>query len=155
LKFRIATAVAVAAAGLAVLASPAMASGSPATPAHRIAAAAASACGNPNNICLGHGFLPVGVRFVTAKADLVFQNDGNLVDYDERGRARWASNTYLRGTEAIFQNDGNLVVYVASGRLWASGTFGHPNDYLVIQGDGNVVIYDPGDRVLWATHTNH
>jgi hypothetical protein len=154
-RIRITAAVVFALASLVVLASPAMASAPPATPVHRIALGV-PACQDPNNICLGHGTFPMGVFFLTAKARFVFQGDGNLVDYDENGRARWASFTDGRGAICVFQNDGNLVVYNSAGNpLWNSVTNGHPNDYLVVQGDGNVVIYDPGDHPIWATNTNH
>lgn len=90
------------------------------------------------------------------RATFIFQSDGNLVDYDEYGHARWASNTVGRGAYYVpLQNDGNSVIYDANGNpVWASNTAGHPNDYLVCQNDGNVVIYD-GSTPLWATGTQH
>lgn len=93
----------------------------------------------------------------TPKALFIFQADGNLVVYDERGRARWASHTEGRGGLVQFQdNDGNLVVYPPGGgrALWASNTCCRPNAFLAVQTDGNVVIYD-GGRAIWATHTEH
>jgi hypothetical protein len=154
LKLRITSALAFAVAGMALLASSATAS----TAAGSAVPAGLPACGDPANTCVGHRVLPMGAHFSAPdrKATLVFQFDGNLVDYDEHGRARWASNTIHRGSRCVFQTDGNLVVYAADGRpVWASNTAGHARDYLVVQGDGNIVIYDPGDRVLWATHTQH
>ena len=89
------------------------------------------------------------------KSALLWQADGNLVDYDEVGHARWASNTEGRGVE-FFRYNGNYVVADNGGYpRWASNTAGHPHDWLVCQEDGNVVIYDPGPVALWATGTQH
>jgi hypothetical protein len=75
---------------------------------------------------------------------LTYQNDGNLVLYDDVARIPlWASNT--GGTsagQAALQGDGNLVVYDAQlvGR-WGSGTAGNPNAHVSLQNDGNLVVY--------------
>ncbi|MEY9891596.1 hypothetical protein ABIA35_005928 [Catenulispora sp. MAP12-49] len=92
----------------------------------------------------------------SGKATFVWQSDGNLVDYDETGVARWASNTAGRGASYVpLQTDGNSVIYDAAGNpIWTSDTAGHPNDYLICQDDGNVVITD-GSTPLWATMTQH
>lgn len=40
------------------------------------------------------------------------QTDGNLVVYDDAGKARWATKTgSKRGAMLFVQNDGNVVVY--------------------------------------------
>lgn len=118
------------------------------------------------DLVIPKGQLPVNqpYRDGSGKATLIFQGDGNLVDYDETDRARWAAGTDAgeqwgdQGRSCIFQADGNLVVYDdtngAGSALWASGTNGHPDDILVVQDDGNVVIYD-GSYAIWATGTNH
>ena len=63
-----------------------------------------------------------------ANKRFVMQTDGNLVMYDERGRALTASNTAI---------DGAL-----------------PAGYQVsFQADCNVVIYSDFDRVVWASNT--
>jgi len=160
MRFRITMAIAFAVVGLAALASPAAAAGtSPTMPTTAVSQvtsnALPSACGM--SLCLGHGFFVVGNDYHAPdfKAQFIFQNDGNLVDYDENALPRWASHTANRGFECIFQNDGNLVVYNSIGQpLWASRTNGHPNDVLAIQNDGNVVIYN-GNTPIWATHTRH
>lgn len=87
------------------------------------------------------------------------QADGNLVDYDENGGARWASNTAGNpGAAAYFQSDGNLVLYRSDGSvLWASNTYSSDpvsSNYLCTQGDGNVVIYK-WPRAVFATNTTH
>ncbi|MBB5121352.1 lectin [Streptomyces eurocidicus] len=88
-------------------------------------------------------------------ATLVMQSDGNLVVYDEFGRARWASRTVGQGWTAQFQTDGNFVVYTRNGRaVWDSKTAGHPGSRLAVQDDGNVVIYD-GSQAIWSTGTAH
>ncbi|MBT2385481.1 hypothetical protein [Streptomyces sp. ISL-11] len=88
-------------------------------------------------------------------ARLVMQSDGNLVIYDEFGRARWASHTVGQGWTAQFQTDGNFVVYTRSGRaVWNSRTAGHPGSRLAVQDDGNVVIYD-GSQAIWSSGTAH
>jgi hypothetical protein len=92
----------------------------------------------------------------TRKAQFRMQGDGNLVVYDERNRARWASNTVGRGAYALFQQDGNLVVYNGGdGAAWASNTCCWTNNYLSVQDDGNVVVYTSFGFPLWATGTNH
>lgn len=90
------------------------------------------------------------------KAKLYFQPDGNLVVYDEFGRARWSSHTVSRGNKTLFQSDGNFVVYDGSGHpTWTSNTCCWSGNKLDIQTDGNVVIYNPFFFPLWSTNTNH
>ncbi|WP_053161009.1 hypothetical protein [Streptomyces caatingaensis] len=96
-----------------------------------------------------------GQSWSSDTATLVMQTDGNLVVYDEFGRARWSSNTVNKGWRAVFQADGNFVVYTASGKaVWDSKTAGHPGSRLAVQDDGNVVIYD-GSQAIWNTRTAH
>jgi hypothetical protein len=97
------------------------------------------------------------------KSKLIMQTDGNLVLYDETGRARWAANwtrpnVMGRGYEARFQVfDNNFVVYSDHNNpLWASNTWrGERGGWLAVQADGNVVVYDPDLIPLWATNTAH
>jgi hypothetical protein len=95
----------------------------------------------------------------TGAANLIFQSDGNLVDYDENKVPRWASQTGpgKNADRCIFRDDGNLVVYPNnSGQpLWESGTQGHSGASMIVQGDGNIVIYDNTNEVIWSTHTDH
>jgi hypothetical protein len=116
--------------------------------------------GNPDRIpalILTYGTTVPSSNF---RAKLKFQVDGNLVVYDERNLARWASHTVGLGHYTAFQQDGNLVVYNV-GRdgsqraVWASNTCCRWGSYLSVQDDGNVVVYDSGNHALWATHTNH
>jgi hypothetical protein len=56
---------------------------------------------------------------------LVFQDDGNLVVYDNQNRALWASGTNGQAaSQCIMQTDGNLVIYGYYNAIWASGTNG-------------------------------
>ncbi|MEU2335558.1 protein kinase [Streptomyces sp. NPDC013172] len=99
--------------------------------------------------------LATGASVGTGARTLVMQEDGNLVIYDQDGKARWAAMTSGEGNSARFQPDGNLVVYNSEGQaLWASRTDGHQGAVLVFQADGNVLIKS-GDTVLWAAGTEN
>jgi hypothetical protein len=52
--------------------------------------------------------------------------------------------------ELIMQNDGNLVVYDAGRPIWSSGTFGHPGARLRVRDDGALVIYDESKPIWTA-----
>jgi surface antigen len=85
---------------------------------------------------------------------LAMQDDGNLVLYNDFGRALWASHTegnpgaYL----ATQSSDGNVVIYSSSGQaLWNAGTQGNPGDALQLQDDGNIVVYSAGGQAVWST----
>ncbi|AGA28044.1 S8 family serine peptidase [Singulisphaera acidiphila] len=85
---------------------------------------------------------------------LIFQADGNLVEYGPNG-AIWASNTGgLPGTEAILQSDGNLVIYSGSTPVWSTNTGGNPGAYLAVQDDGRVGIFHPATNALLWTSNN-
>ncbi|MDQ0585086.1 protein kinase domain-containing protein [Streptomyces rishiriensis] len=97
--------------------------------------------------------LATGESTAAGARSLVMQQDGNLVIYDQDGKARWASRTSGEGNSARFQADGNLVVYTSGGQpVWASRTTGRQGTVLVFQADGDVVIKS-GDTVLWAAGT--
>ena len=82
---------------------------------------------------------------------LVFQSDGNLVEYASGGRPVWASGTAARGGRLIAQPDGNLVIYNASGGpVWATGTGSTVRVRLVLQDDGNLVLYRSGSA-MWSS----
>jgi len=97
----------------------------------------------------GTHFIP-GDFVQTGRSLLIFQTDGNLVLYDDLGRARWASGTHRRGQEAIFQKDGNLVVYVRRGDPFASRTCCHAGLEFRILGLGFIAIQGSGNgTILW------
>jgi hypothetical protein len=87
---------------------------------------------------------------------LVMQGDGNLVLYDNKGKAIWATGTNGSGAVVCdMQQDGNLVLYTNSGvPVWASNTNGAPGSRLLLQDDRNLVIYHPNGRAIWASGTN-
>ena len=91
------------------------------------------------------------------KAKLIMQKDGNLVLYDENGRARWDTGTWnFPHAYARFQPDGNFVVYAQSGMaIVATNTCCHSGWNLHVQEDGNMVIYAPTWVAKWATNTKH
>ena len=74
---------------------------------------------------------------------LIYQDDGNLVLYDQRsGAVKWASNTDgATAGRAALQRDGRFVVYDAEGTpRWTSGSGPGRGAVLVLQDDGNVVV---------------
>ncbi len=87
---------------------------------------------------------------------LIWQTDGNLVIYDEKG-ARWASGTNSPSVSQLcWQGDGNLVIYDPAkprGVAFATGTNGS-GSFLSFQGDCNLVIYDQNSRPKWASNTD-
>lgn len=92
-----------------------------------------------------------GQFWSTNRISMVMQEDGNLVVYDENGKATWASMTFGEHHSARFQEEGNLVVYNGADRpVWASQTHGHPGAKLVLRRNGEVVVADRG-TVLWST----
>lgn len=80
---------------------------------------------------------PAGTR-------LIFQGDGNLVEYRYDGRVCWASGTNGRGgIRAIYQNDGNFVIYASvddSRPVWASNTSGDNGLNVNINAAGEVWV---------------
>jgi hypothetical protein len=86
---------------------------------------------------------------------LVMQNDGNLVLYQNEFVPVWASNTMGSGADyAIMQADGNFVLYDGSQAVWASGTSGNQGSVLGLQDDGNLVIYNGQAQAIWSSGTN-
>ncbi|MET7684029.1 protein kinase [Streptomyces sp. NPDC005423] len=99
--------------------------------------------------------LNAGDSLQTRRTRLLMQPDGNLVLYDENGKARWASDTSGDGLRALFQEDGNFVIYDAAAKpVWASDSAGHPGAVLSLLQDGNVVIRQDS-TVVWQTGTAH
>jgi len=78
----------------------------------------------------------------TDNGTLVFQSDGNLVEY-VGGAARWSSGTWGRGAQFAFQTDGNIVIYNASGapiwalswliKGWSARDLTHMNGHMLLQ----------------------
>ena len=91
------------------------------------------------------------------KANLLMQDDGNVVLYSPNG-PKWASNTNGKGVapyRLVMQDDGNLVAYDSKNApLWASNTNnkGTGPFRAVMQDDGNFVVY-AGNQPTWASDT--
>ncbi|MFT3768831.1 MAG: GH25 family lysozyme [Minicystis sp.] len=129
----------------------AFAGGKGAPPPQQIPAPPPGSCGalSPGE-ALGEG---EGRSSCDGRFTLVQQSDGNLVLYENGGKALWASGTDgTDGRIAVMQEDGNLVVYTGEGKpVWDSGTWGNPGAWLAIQDDGNLVIYT--SKAIWDTGT--
>jgi hypothetical protein len=84
---------------------------------------------------------------------LVFQTDGNLVEYDAYNRIIWSSGTANRGgAYTAMLPDGSLVIYTWAGDvLWHSGTFGNWGARLDVQDDGKLVIRRSDNTLVWAS----
>ena len=67
-----------------------------------------------------------GAQWNYPPGKLIMQTDGNLVAYDNANAAKWASNTWNKGTSPY---------------------------RLTMQNDGNVVLYDANNTATWATNT--
>lgn len=87
--------------------------------------------------------------------ELVYQSDGDLVLYEQGGRALWASNTAgVAAGEARMQADGHFCLYKpGSVYYWGTGVHGFAGGRLVVQDDRNVVVLTR-DTVAWSTRTN-
>lgn len=124
-----------------------------ARPSAETTAASASFCG----ILPPLTFLNRGDRRTSCDGRylLIHQRDGNVVLYDQtRGKPLWHTGTYGRATTVLaVQGDGNVVLYDRDRPLWSSRTHGHPGSVLAVQDDGNLVVYGPGNRAIWASHT--
>ncbi|CAL9442008.1 mannose-binding protein [Streptomyces sp. enrichment culture] len=95
--------------------------------------------------------LEVNQAWTTNRIRMVMQPDGNLVVYNEKGKATWASMTFGDNHRAIFQSDGNLVIHNGEDRpIWASKTWGDEGAEMTLRADGKVVISRHGD-VVWST----
>lgn len=83
---------------------------------------------------------------------LIYQSDGNLVLYDDKGGSKdtWANDRMGSALGyAVLQRDGNFVVYdELNNPVWASGTDGHKDCILRLRNDGILALYD-GNTVIW------
>ena len=103
------------------------------------------------NSCLGK---PSSSYTIAANGweQLVWQTDGNLVVYDEKG-PRWATGTNTPTVSGVcWQGDGNLVVYdpgKTGGVSWASGTGGRGITLKFLK-DCTLGIQDANGNLIWT-----
>lgn len=93
-------------------------------------------------------YSPNGMYYV------IFQNDGNLVVYDNAyNKATWSTGTHNKGaTRCIFQpHDGNFVVYGEGKALWDSSSYGYGATELRLSNTGELFVYnkDSGEYI-WS-----
>jgi lysophospholipase L1-like esterase len=79
------------------------------------------------NLFMGKTVLWTQPATSTPPTGLIFQGDGNLVEYGSKGTVLWQSNsTGAQGDVFFAQNDGNMVIYNQSGQpIFASNTCCH------------------------------
>lgn len=115
----------------------------------------AASCGQ-DTISTGQ-VLTRGTHLNAGAYHLEFQGDGNLVLYGANGPL-WATYA-TRATWYFVGGDGNIVGYDDSGRAqWSTNTSGTTVNRLTLQGtDGNLVAYtsDTPSIAKWATMTTN
>jgi hypothetical protein len=83
------------------------------------------------------------------------RGDGNVVVYHDGNQIAATNIYDSRSDRLTMQNDGNLVQYSQDGRAtWSSGTPGHYGAYLRVQDDCDVVIFERDGRAYWHTNTS-
>ena len=111
------------------------------------------------NILKSNYNLQPGDKLVSPNGDyyLIYQEDGNLVLYDNQKHVFWASNSNNTGKpgEALMEKNGNFVVYNADGDpVWASETDKNGSTCLVqLNDDAGFEIIKKGiiDEVLYSS----
>lgn len=90
----------------------------------------------------------------SGRARLLYQFDGNIVLYTDRG-AVWHSGTVGTAPGMVaMQGDGNLVLYNAAGQpTWASDTPGYDNAYLSLDDAGTLRVVSQHGVTLWWSST--
>jgi hypothetical protein len=86
----------------------------------------------------------------TGNYKLIFQLDGNLVQYNAANQPVWYTGALdPSASKLILQNDGNLVLYNSANQpIWYTTAIYNANT-LAIQDDGNMVVYDNSNHSLW------
>ena len=89
---------------------------------------------------------------------LIYQDDGNLVLYDNVPDAPrqsvWDTATDGEAGSCIMQGDGNFALYDLGGKyVWDSGTQGNPGARLIVQDDGQLVIYRGDGSAIWSSRS--
>jgi hypothetical protein len=93
------------------------------------------------------------IRSVNGAYTLSMQSDGNLVLYNNLGKALWSTRTQGHPNAwAVSQSDGNFVVYQGTKAWWNTQTGGKTSGgTMIMQGDGNLVLYR--GVWIWASRT--
>ena len=62
-----------------------------------------------------------------------------------------SSTTNPNVAQIVMQNDGNLVMKdTGNQQIWATNTNGNPGAYLIVQNDGNIAVYTTAGVILWT-----
>jgi hypothetical protein len=92
---------------------------------------------------------------------LVYQYDGNLVIYNYKNQALWASDTAGRTCTsstclAAYQNDGNIVLYQNGHPYWASNVYAPQSTLKISMHFPNISILNINQIAIWqgAWNTN-
>jgi len=100
-------------------------------------------------------------KISSSTADLIMQDDGNLVVYDKQGNFKWASGSNGKGTgpyRLMMQTDGNLVIYDKNNvATWATGTNGKGGEgpyKLAVTDDKNVVMSSNSNNRIWSSRVD-
>ncbi|MFO0613832.1 MAG: hypothetical protein U0414_14665 [Polyangiaceae bacterium] len=95
-----------------------------------------------------------GMSSCDGRFTLIQQGDGNLVLYQQGGKALWSTQTYGKpGDTTVMQDDGNLVIYGPPGAIWSSQSQGHPGAWLSLDDHGALIIFDAGGKPIWWNGT--
>ena len=109
-----------------------------------------------NTLTTGSKLFSMGqsLQPVTRNYSVVFQSNGNLVEYNAQGTAIWQTNTSGNaGDYLTLQADGNLVMFSSAGTpIWQTSTTNNAGDYLTLQSNGNLVEYNAQGSPIWTNN---
>ena len=92
------------------------------------------------------------IRFENG-ANFVFQEDGNLVVYNN-GKPLWAAGSNVHGGNKDnlilrFQDDGNLVQYLNNSAKWSTKTAGKGVKLVISDSTPFLIILDKNGNIAW------
>jgi hypothetical protein len=100
-------------------------------------------------------------KISSSTANLIMQDDGNLVVYDKQGNYKWASGSNGKGSppyRLMMQTDGNLVIYDKNNvATWATATNGKGGEgpfTLTVMDDKNVVMSSDSNKRIWSSRVD-
>ncbi len=84
---------------------------------------------------------------------LIYQSDGNFVEYGPNGNVLWANNKAgVASDRIVMQSDGNLVQYNGGTAIWSTNTYNNGNTtVLTVYNDGNIIVKN-ANYILWASN---